>query len=104
MMGQVRGGLSGKSEVGCMRVVVLTRDGGDGGATAFCEADGGGNDGISVRAAGAARGCDRGELSTGIGRRNSEDGSGRQGVATLISAWRSGQKLLDVAALSCGAR
>jgi hypothetical protein len=104
MTRQVRGGLSGKSEVGCMRVVVLTRDGGDSGATAFCEADGGGNDGISVGAAGAARGCDRGELGAGIGRRNSEDGSGRQGAATHILAWRSARKLLDVAALSCGTR
>jgi hypothetical protein len=51
-MGQVRGGLSGKNEEGCVRVGVLTRDGG---ATAFCEADGGGNGGISGGAAGAAR-------------------------------------------------
>jgi hypothetical protein len=77
MMGQVRGGLSGKSEEGCVRAVVLTGDGGDGGA---------------------ARGRGRGELSAGIDRRNSEDGSGRQGAAALVSARRSRRKRLDVAA------
>jgi hypothetical protein len=40
MMGHVRGGLSGKSEEECVRAGVLT---GDGGATAFHEADGGRN-------------------------------------------------------------
>jgi hypothetical protein len=55
----VRGGLSGKNEEGCVRVGVLTRDGG---ATAFCEADGGGNDGISGGAADVAHRRGRGEL------------------------------------------
>jgi hypothetical protein len=55
MTGQVRGGLSGKSEEGCVRAGVLTGDGGDGGAMAFLEVDGGGNDGISGGAANAAR-------------------------------------------------
>jgi hypothetical protein len=58
-MGQVRGGLSGKNEEGCVRVGVLTRDGG---ATAFCEADGGGNGGISGGAADVAHRRGRGEL------------------------------------------
>jgi hypothetical protein len=61
-MGQVRGGLSGKSEEGCVWAGVLTGDGGDGGAMAFREADGGGNSGISGGATGAARGRGRGEL------------------------------------------
>jgi hypothetical protein len=63
MTGHVRGGLSGKSEEGCVWAGVLTVDGGDGGATVFREADGGGNGGISGEAAGAARGRGRGELS-----------------------------------------
>jgi hypothetical protein len=62
MMGQVRGGLSGKSKEGCVRAVVLTGEGGDGGATALCEANGGGNGGIACGATGAAHGCGRGEL------------------------------------------
>jgi hypothetical protein len=104
MTGQVRGGLSRKSEEGCMRAAVLTRDGGDGGATAFHEVNGGGNGGISGRAAGAARGRGRGEVDACIGRRNSNDGSGRQGAAALVSAQRSGWKRLDVVELDCGAR
>jgi hypothetical protein len=52
LMGQVRGGLSEKSEGGCVRAGVLTGDRGDGG----------GNDGISGRVAGAACGRGRGEL------------------------------------------
>jgi hypothetical protein len=56
MMGHVRGGLSGKSEEGCVRAVVLNGDGGDSGATAFHEADGGRNGGISGGAAGVAHG------------------------------------------------
>jgi hypothetical protein len=60
-----------------VRAVVLTGDGGDGGA---------------------ARRHGRGELSAGIDRRNSEDGSGRQGAAALVSARRSRRKRLDVAA------
>jgi hypothetical protein len=63
MMGRVRGGLSGKSEEGCVRAGVLTRKRGDGGATAFHEADGGRNGGISGGAADVARGRGRGELS-----------------------------------------
>jgi hypothetical protein len=55
MTGQVRGGLSGKSEEGCVRAAVLTGDGGDGGATVFREADGGGNGSISGGATSAAR-------------------------------------------------
>jgi hypothetical protein len=62
MTGQVKGGLNGKSEEGCMRAGVLTGDGGDGGAMVFHEADGGGNGGISGGAADAARGHGRGEL------------------------------------------
>jgi hypothetical protein len=62
-MGQVRGGLSGKSEEGCVWAGVLTGDRGDGGMMAFREADGGGNSVISGGATGAARGCGRGELS-----------------------------------------
>jgi hypothetical protein len=45
-----------------MRAGVLTKHGGDGGTTAFCEADGGRNGGISSRAAGVACGRGRGEL------------------------------------------
>jgi hypothetical protein len=75
-----------------------------GGATAFREADSGENGGISGGAAGAARRRGRGELDASISRRNSKDGLGRQGAATLISARRSGRKRLDVAELGCGAR
>jgi hypothetical protein len=45
-----------------VRAGVLTGDGGDGGVTAFREADGGGNGGISGGVAGTARGHGRGEL------------------------------------------
>jgi hypothetical protein len=45
-----------------VRAAVLTGDGGDGGAMAFCEADSGGNGDISGGAAGVAHGCGRGEL------------------------------------------
>jgi hypothetical protein len=45
-----------------VRAGVLTGDGGDGGATAFREADGGGNGGISGGVAGTAHGHGRGEL------------------------------------------
>jgi hypothetical protein len=62
MTGQVRGGLSEKSEEGCVRATVLTGNGGDGGAVVFREADRGGNGNISGRATGAARGRGRGEL------------------------------------------
>jgi hypothetical protein len=56
------------------------------------------------RAAGTAHRRGQGELSAGIGWRNSDDGSGRQGVAALVSAWRSGRKRLDVAELGYGVR
>jgi hypothetical protein len=75
-----------------------------GDATAFRETDGGRNGGISGEAATAARRHGRGELGTGIGWWNSEDGSVRQGAVALISARRSGRKRLDVAVLGCGAR
>jgi hypothetical protein len=70
-----------------VRAVVLTEDRGEGGATAFREADGGGNGGISSGASGVAHGRGRGELGAGIDRRNSEGGSGRQGTT---AAQRSG--------------
>jgi hypothetical protein len=87
-----------------MRVVVHTEDGGDGGAVVFREADGGENNDISGGATGAAHGRRRGKFGAGIGRRNSEDGSKRQGAAVLISTWRSGRKRLDMVVLGCGAR
>jgi hypothetical protein len=59
MTGQVTGGLSGKSEEGCVQAAVHTRDRGDSSATAFREADGGGDGDIS-----GGRG--QGELGTGI--------------------------------------
>jgi hypothetical protein len=87
-----------------MRSDVTWRRRRSGSTTAFREADGGGNGGISGRAATAARRRGRGELNAGIGRWNSEDGSVRQGAAALVSAQRSGRKRLDVAELGCGAR
>jgi hypothetical protein len=56
MTGQVRGGLSGKSEEGCVRAGVLTRKRGDSGAMALREVDGGRNGGISGGATGVAHG------------------------------------------------
>jgi hypothetical protein len=87
-----------------VRVTVLTGYWGDGGATVFREADGAGNGGISGGATSVAHGCGQGELGAGIGQRNSEDGSGRQGAAALILVWRSGQKRLNVAEVGCGTR
>jgi hypothetical protein len=93
MMGQVRGGLSGKSEEECVRAGVISGDEGDGGATAFHKPDGGGNDGISGGAAGRELGGAKLRWPLGVASGFVEEKwRGRGGGCRLSGEARRGKK------------
>jgi hypothetical protein len=94
MMGQVRGGLSGKSEEGCVRAGVLT---GDGGTTAFHEADGGRNGAATWRKEEGAGGGGRWSATCEQGRVGWRAWTVREGVGWPGKGGRRGRPVSNSA-------